>query len=135
MKGRPAVLDDSRPIFLQIAELIEGDIVAGALAEEAQAPSTNEFAAFYRINPATAAKGINKLVDEGILYKKRGIGMFVATGARTRLLERRREEFFHDFVQPLTREARRLGISADALADMINRSNSDPVLTERSAGR
>ncbi|MGP4030499.1 GntR family transcriptional regulator [Pseudarthrobacter sp. 1C304] len=134
-KGRRAVLDDSRPIFLQIAELIEGDIVAGALAEEAQAPSTNEFAAFYRINPATAAKGINKLVDEGILYKKRGIGMFVATGARTRLLERRREEFFHDFVQPLTREARRLGISADALADMISRSNSDPVLTERSAGR
>ena len=107
VKGRWAVLDDSRPIFLQIAELIEGDIVAGALAEEAQAPSTNEFAAFYRINPATAAKGINKLVDEGILYKKRGIGMFVATGARTRLLERRREEFFHDFVQPLTREARR----------------------------
>lgn len=129
------MLDDSRPIFLQIAELIEGDIVAGALAEEAQAPSTNDFAAFYRINPATAAKGINKLVDEGILYKKRGIGMFVATGARTRLLERRREEFFHDFVQPLTREARRLGISVDALTDMINRSNSDPVLTERSAGR
>ena len=87
------MLDDSRPIFLQIAELIEGDIVAGALPEEAQAPSTNEFAAFYRINPATAAKGINKLVDEGILYKKRGIGMFVATGARARLLERRREEF------------------------------------------
>lgn len=129
------MLDDSRPIFMQIAELIEGDIVSGALAEEAQAPSTNEFAAFYRINPATAAKGINKLVDEGILYKKRGIGMFVATGARTRLLERRREEFFLDYVQPLTREARKLGITADSLHSMITRSISDPELTERSAGR
>lgn len=129
------MLDDSRPIFMQIAELIEGDIVSGALAEEAQAPSTNEFAAFYRINPATAAKGINKLVDEGILYKKRGIGMFVATGARTRLLERRREEFFLDYVQPLTREARKLGITADSLHTMITRSISDPELTERSAGR
>ncbi len=120
---------------MQIAELIEGDIVSGALAEEAQAPSTNEFAAFYRINPATAAKGINKLVDEGILYKKRGIGMFVATGARTRLLERRREEFFLDYVQPLTREALKLGITADSLHSMITRSISDPELTERSAGR
>ena len=129
------MLDDSRPIFMQIAELIEGDIVSGALAEEAQAPSTNEFAAFYRINPATAAKGINKLVDEGILYKKRGIGMFVATGARTRLLERRREEFFLDYVQPLTREALKLGITADSLHSMITRSISDPELTERSAGR
>ena len=129
------MLDDSRPIFIQIAELIEGDIVAGTLLEEAQAPSTNEFAAFYRINPATAAKGINKLVDEGILYKKRGIGMFVATGARTRLLERRREEFYQDYIQPLTREAAKLGISADVLADMISRSSADPVLTERSAGR
>ena len=129
------MLDDSRPIFIQIAELIEGDIVAGTLLEEAQAPSTNEFAAFYRINPATAAKGINKLVDEGILYKKRGIGMFVATGARTRLLDRRREEFYQDYIQPLTREAAKLGISADVLADMISRSSADPVLTERSAGR
>ena len=67
--------------------------MAGTLLEEAQAPSTNELAGFYRINPATAAKGINKLVDEGILYKKRGIGMFVATGARTRLLERRGRSF------------------------------------------
>src|ERR1700710_2074877 len=80
-----AAMDDSRPIFLQIAEAIENDILAGNLAEEAQVPSTNEFAAFYRINPATAGKGVNLLVDEGILYKKRGIGMFVATGAKERL--------------------------------------------------
>ena len=80
-------MDDSRPLFLQIAEQIENDIIDGALPEESQVPSTNEFAAFHRINPATAGKGVNLLVDDGVLYKKRGIGMFVAEGARDRLVE------------------------------------------------
>ena len=73
------------PLFLQIARAIENDIVDGLLAEEDQAPSTNEIAAFHRINPATALKGVNELVAGGVLYKKRGIGMFVATGARDAL--------------------------------------------------
>jgi len=113
------VIDDSKPIFLQIAEMIENDIVDGRLAEEAQVPSTNEFAAFHRINPATAAKGVNRLVDDGILYKKRGIGMFVATGARAILIGRRRDDFYEQFVRPLAREARKLGISTEQLASMI----------------
>jgi DNA-binding transcriptional regulator YhcF (GntR family) len=129
------MIDESRPIFLQIAELIENDIVDGALAEEAQVPSTNEFAAFYRINPATAAKGVNRLVDEGILYKKRGIGMFVATGARALLLDRRREEFFRQYVQPLAREARKLGISKEQLAQMLSRSETDTETSERSVAQ
>jgi DNA-binding transcriptional regulator YhcF (GntR family) len=129
------VIDESRPIFMQIAELIENDIVDGALAEEAQVPSTNEFAAFYRINPATAAKGVNRLVDEGILYKKRGIGMFVATGARALLLDRRREEFFRQYVQPLAREARKLGISKEQLAQMLSRSETDTETSERSVAQ
>ena len=85
------IIDDTRPIFVQIAERIEEDILAGRLAEEEQVPSTNQFAALYQINPATAAKGVNLLVDQGILYKKRGLGMYVATGARAGLLEKRRE--------------------------------------------
>ncbi len=115
------MIDDNKPIFLQIAEMIENDIVDGVLAEEAQVPSTNEFAAFHRINPATAAKGVNRLVDNGILYKRRGIGMFVATGARSVLMDRRREDFYEQFVRPLAREARKLGIDADQLADMLAR--------------
>ncbi|WP_264669107.1 GntR family transcriptional regulator [Arthrobacter sp. VKM Ac-2550] len=129
------VIDESRPIFMQIAELIENDIVDGALAEEAQVPSTNEFAAFYRINPATAAKGVNRLVDEGILYKKRGIGMFVATGARALLLDRRREEFFRQYVQPLAREARKLGIGKEQLAQMLSRSETGTETSERSVAQ
>ncbi|HYH77195.1 MAG TPA: GntR family transcriptional regulator [Arthrobacter sp.] len=115
------MIDDSRPIFLQIAALIENDIVDGTLAEETQIPSTNEFASFHRINPATAAKGVNLLVEEGILYKRRGIGMFVSTGARAALVARRTEEFFEQYVRPLAAEARKLGIPPDELSRMIIR--------------
>ncbi|RAN72646.1 GntR family transcriptional regulator [Bacillus sp. SRB_336] len=120
-KGALPVIDDSKPIFVQIAEMIENDIVDGALAEESQVPSTNEFAAFHRINPATAAKGVNRLVDDGILYKRRGIGMFVATGARDLLRGRRREDFYEQFVRPLAREARKLGIDPEQIAAMLAR--------------
>jgi GntR family transcriptional regulator len=114
------VKDDGRPLFAQIAEQIEGQIVDGSLAEEAQVPSTNELAAFHRINPATAAKGVNQLVADGLLYKRRGIGMFVATGARTQLLERRREDFARQYLAPLLVEARKLGIDAEQIKKMID---------------
>ncbi|MHA7243380.1 GntR family transcriptional regulator [Paeniglutamicibacter antarcticus] len=116
------MIDDSRPIFLQIAELIENDIVSGAISEESQVPSTNEFAAYYRINPATAAKGVNLLVESGILYKKRGIGMFVSTGARAELLEARRQDFRLQYIVPLAREAKKLGFSAEQLNSMVNQA-------------
>ncbi len=112
--------DDGRPLFVQIAEQIETSIVDGSLAEEAQVPSTNELAAFHRINPATAAKGVNQLVSDGVLYKRRGIGMFVATGARTLLLERRREDFARQYLAPLLAEARKLGMDAEQVKKMID---------------
>lgn len=113
------MIDDGRPIFEQIAEQIERQILDGSLPEEAQAPSTTELAAFHRINPATAAKGLNALVADQILYKKRGIGMFVSTGARDKLLGRRREEFQKQYVEPLIAQADRLGIDRDHLVVMI----------------
>lgn len=115
-------MDDSRPIFLQIAEQLEDDIVAGRLPEETQVPSTNELAAYLRINPATAGKGVNLLVDQGVLYKKRGIGMFVADGARARLVAQRRDRFREQYLAPLLSEAERLGITLRQLADMIEES-------------
>jgi GntR family transcriptional regulator len=118
-------VDESRPIFLQIAEAIENDILSGVLPEETQVPSTNEFAAFYRINPATAGKGVNLLVDDGILYKKRGIGMFVAAGSRDRLVAKRRDQFENEFVVPLVAEAAKLGITPHQLEDMISRNRAD----------
>ena len=115
------VIDETRPIFIQIAERIEEDILADKLAEEEQVPSTNQFATFYQINPATAAKGVNLLVDQGILYKKRGLGMYVASGARAKLLEKRREQFFERYVVPMLQEAEKLGISTEQLTEMIQR--------------
>ena len=111
--------EDAGPIFRQVAADIENAIVAGSLAEETQAPSTNELAAFHRINPATAAKGLNQLVADGVLYKRRGVGMFVATGAREQLLKRRRSEFADQYVSPLMAEARKLGIPVHELTAMI----------------
>ena len=114
-------MDDSRPIFQQIAEQIENDIISGALPEETQVPSTNELAAYLRINPATAGKGVNLLVDAGILYKKRGIGMFVADGARERLVAQRRDQFRQEYLSPLLAEAAKLGITRQQLAEMITK--------------
>ena len=116
------MLDEGAPIFSQIAERLADDIADGALAEGARVPSTNELAAFYRINPATAAKGINVLIDDGLLEKHRGVGMFVAAGARERLLAGRRQHFSERYVEPMVAEAGRLGIDTDALVALIAKS-------------
>ncbi|KAA9134543.1 GntR family transcriptional regulator [Microbacterium caowuchunii] len=113
------MIEEGRALFLQIAESVEDSIVDGTLAEESQAPSTNELAAFHRINPATAAKGVNMLVDKGVLYKRRGIGMFVAPGARDRLLTERRTAFADRYVDPLLIEAGKLGLGPDDLTRLI----------------
>ncbi|WP_043445028.1 GntR family transcriptional regulator [Arthrobacter sp. L77] len=113
------MIEEGKPLFVQIAEQVEDSIVDGSIAEEAQAPSTNELAAFYRINPATAAKGVNMLVDKGVLYKRRGIGMFVAAGARELLLSERRSDFALRYVQPLLAEARRIGLEPDDVASLV----------------
>jgi len=117
------VLDDGSPLFSQIAERLAEEIAEGELAEGERVPSTNELAAYYRINPATAAKGINVLTDEGLLEKRRGIGMFVAAGARERLLEDRRKRFAERYVEPMVAEANRLGIDADALVGLIREAS------------
>ncbi len=114
------MIDEGRALFLQIAEQIEDSIVDGSLPEETQAPSTNELAAFYRINPATAAKGVNMLVESGTLYKRRGIGMFVAAGAREALLARRRATFAESYLRPMLAEAARLGLAIEDVTALIH---------------
>jgi DNA-binding transcriptional regulator YhcF (GntR family) len=120
------LINENRPIFVQIAERIENDIISGELAEETPVPSTNQFASFYQINPATAAKGVNLLVDQGILYKKRGLGMYVAPGARAKLLKKRREQFFEQYVVPMLQEANKLGITMEQVTEMLQRKVEVP---------
>jgi len=113
------------PIFQQIAEMLEDAILSGAYPEETAVPSITEFSVVYKINPATANKGVNLLVDAGYLYKKRGVGMFVAEGARERILAARKQRFYRDYAQPTAREARRLGILEQELAEMMQRGYED----------
>ncbi len=113
--------DGEKSIYLQIAESIEDDILQEIIEEEAQVPSTNQLAVTYRINPATAAKGINMLVNEEILYKKRGLGMFVSTGAVEKIHTKRRTAFYDKYIVPLIDEASNLGISKEDITDMIKK--------------
>lgn len=120
-----AGFDGTRPIFLQLAEMLEEGIISGAYPEEGQIPSITEFSATLKINPATALKGINLLVDEGLVYKKRGLGMFVATGARDALLKKRQESFYTDRVRPVAREASSLGLTLPELTRLVERAYND----------
>lgn len=113
--------EDERPIFVQIAEQIEDAILSGAFPEETQIPSTTEISVGFKINPATALKGINILVDSGVVYKKRGVGMFVSTGAVKDLLEKRRKEFSEKYIAALVNEAKRLNLSKQDICSMIER--------------
>ena len=116
------ILTQEKSIYIQIKEMIESDILRDILLEEERVPSTNELAKLYAINPATAAKGVNLLVDEGILYKKRGIGMFVAEGAKERIMKKKKEHFYDDYIKSLMAEARNLGITKQELIAMIEES-------------
>lgn len=87
------ILNQEKSIYIQISEMIEHDILRDVLLEDERVPSTNELAKLYAINPSTAAKGINILVDAGILYKKRGIGMFVSDGAKEVIRTKRKARF------------------------------------------
>lgn len=112
-------LNSDKSIYVQIAETIENEILIENLKEEDQAPSTNQFAKVYQINPATAGKGLNILVDEGILYKKRGIGMFVAEGARKKIVKKRQSSFFKERLPEIMMEADRLEIPIGDIVKFI----------------
>lgn len=112
-------LQETQLIYIKIAQIIENDILNGRLAEGGQAPSMNQFAKIYSVNPATANKGLNILVEENILVKKRGIGMFVADGAKEKVYEKRRKKFLSQMLPELLKEARQLHIQKEELLTII----------------
>ncbi|MGO1819146.1 MAG: GntR family transcriptional regulator [Senegalia sp. (in: firmicutes)] len=112
-------LNDETPIFLQIADMIKDDLVEGLLSEGEQIPSTTELSKFYNINRATAQKGIALLVDEGIVVKKRGIGVFIAEDARDKLVNTRMQTFSNSYIQNMVKEAKRLNISKEELVRRV----------------
>lgn len=120
-----AVLDDSRPIFQQIYEMIEDDIIEGELQEGDQIPSTTEISKFYQVNRATAQKGLAVLVDEGYAYKQRGVGMFVAEGATQKLIKKRKQDFRLQFIRPMLEESKRLRMTTEEIIKIIEEDNDD----------
>ena len=107
------------PIYVQIADQLSDAILTGAFPEGTQGPSTTESSVSYTVNPATVLKGMGLLTDRGILYKKRGVGMFVSEGAVERLRQARRQDFYQDYVVRLLQEAEKLGIGQQDLIEMI----------------
>ncbi|WP_066195264.1 GntR family transcriptional regulator [Gracilibacillus timonensis] len=120
-----ASFHDNKPIFIQVREQIEDQIVNDQLKEGDQAPSTNQLVQFYKINHATISKGITQLVDEGILFKKRGVGMFVAEGAKQVLIEKRKQAFMEDYVIGLVQEAEKLQISDKEMIELIQQAKKE----------
>lgn len=112
---------DKKPIFIQIKEKIEDQIVKEELKEHDQIPSTTQMVQFYKANHITISKGVNLLVDEGIIYKKRGVGMFVQEGAKEKLLQNRRNAFADEYVLPMIKESEKLGLTDQDIFEMIKR--------------
>lgn len=112
-------MNDSQPVFQQIMETIESDIITGAYKPDDLIISTTQISKVYAVNPTTAVKAISKLTDAGVLYKKRGIGMCVAEGAREKITERRRAVFLNRTIDALLAEAKTLGITGEELIEII----------------
>lgn len=117
--------DSEVPIYMQVAEEIEDAILSGAFPEESQVPSTTEISVTYKINPATVLKGVTLLAEQGILYKKRGVGMFVCEGALQSILEKRRRQFYDAYIVRLLEEAQKLHIGREEIVRMIEGENHD----------
>ena len=109
------------PIYIQIAQLIEDGILNGIYKEDEVIPSTTEISVRFKINPATVAKGFNLLVDEGIIYKRRGVGMFVSSGSKEVLIQKRKDNFYSNYIISLVEEAKKLNISIEDIIEMIKK--------------
>ena len=113
--------DSTIPIYIQIAEWIENEILADRIQEDGKVYSQYQLAELFNINPATAGKGLTILLDNGILYKKRGLGMFVQEGAKELILAKRRDEKLSKLAKEIVQEAKRLFVSNEELLDLIKK--------------
>lgn len=114
-----------KPIFIQIAEQLEDSIFTGIFPEETKIPSTNEISALLNINPHTVLKGMNMLVDEEIIYKKRGLGMYVKDGAVKKIRQKRQSQFYNQYVAALIEEASKLQMTKEDVIKLIERGYGD----------
>ncbi|MDM8304137.1 GntR family transcriptional regulator [Limosilactobacillus vaginalis] len=122
--------NESAPLYQQIASQLEEMIFTGGFDEGSQVPSTTQLSQQLHINPATVLKGMNILVDAGLIEKHRGRGMFVRTGARQKIMEERKDSFYKDYVKTLLVEAHKLGINKQHLVELIERGEHDGTIKD-----
>ncbi len=116
--------NSEKPIYVQIMEELEEAIFTGVFEEETQIPSTTEISTGFRINPATVLKGMNILVEQGLIYKKRGLGMFVTTGAKGLITAKRKDDFYKNYITPMLKEAEKLNIEVTEIIKQIERGHN-----------
>lgn len=119
------LLNEKKPIYEQIRDWLADQIIDETLVEDDKVPSTNEIVTFFKVNHITVSKGVTELVENGVLYKKRGVGMFVAEGARDKLLEARRDGFVEEYLKPMLEEAKKLDLTEDDIQTMIDVNRRD----------
>lgn len=119
------LLNEKKPIYEQIRDWLADQIIDETLVEDDKVPSTNEIVTYFKVNHITVSKGVTELVEEGVLYKKRGVGMFVAEGARSKLLETRRDGFVEEYLKPMLEEARKLDLTESDIQKMIDVNGRD----------
>ncbi|CAM4227722.1 GntR family transcriptional regulator [Jeotgalicoccus halotolerans] len=119
------LLNEKKPIYEQIRDWLADQIIDETLVEHDKVPSTNEIVTYFKVNHITVSKGVTELVEEGVLYKKRGVGMFVSEGARGKLLEKRREGFVEEYLKPMLEEAGKLDLSKSDIQKMIDMNRSE----------
>ena len=117
--------DGTKPIYIQISEWLETEILMGHFKCDEKIYSQYKLAEMFNINPATAAKGLNLLADEGILYDKRGIGKFVSSDASKIIKDKRKNQLLTGLIQDVVSEANYLQITEEELIDMIKTVNRD----------
>lgn len=113
--------EQKSPIYIQIGEWLENQIIDGELEADEKVYSQYQLAEIFNVNPATAGKGITILFEENLLYKKRGLGMFVEASAKEKILEKRRTYFLHEKIEKLVVEAKRLNVSEQQLINMMKK--------------
>ncbi|HBV23472.1 MAG TPA: GntR family transcriptional regulator [Jeotgalicoccus sp.] len=119
------LLNEKKPIYAQIRDWLADQIIDETLVEDDKVPSTNEIVTFFKVNHITVSKGVTELVENGVLYKKRGVGMFVAEGARDKLLEARRDGFVEEYLKPMLEEAKKLDLTEEDIQTMIDVNRRD----------
>ena len=119
------LLNEKKPIYEQIRDWLADQIIDETLDEHDKVPSTNEIVTYFKVNHITVSKGVTELVEEGVLYKKRGVGMFVSEGARGKLLEKRREGFVEEYLKPMLEEAGKLDLTKSDIQKMIEMNRSE----------